>query len=160
MQTKHSRKRYSKAYVDDTRYTHPYVVYNPLYEDACKDGCKLPKKDEYNLWSRDPRMWGPHLWSYMHYAAANYPDEPSSEDIHKMMAWLYTLSVTIPCESCKIHYAKHIEKNKHNLHKICSSRDSLFGFLVDTHNKVNKRNNKPTLTYQQAEYIFGDHSTH
>lgn len=154
--TSRSKRRYASAYVDRTRYVSPYAVYNPEFAKVCGDGCMLTKEEEYELWSRDPRRWGPHLWSYMHYAAANYPDKPTPKEIHAMMDWLCALPVTIPCDSCKSHYAKYIERHKPILHDICSSRDSLFKFLVDIHNKVNKRNNKPEMTYDQAVHLFGD----
>lgn len=105
-------------------------------------------------WAKDPKKWGPHLWAYMHYAAANYPDNPSEKDIREMINWLCALPVTIPCDSCRIHYRRYIETNKPILPQICSDKTKLFNFLVDIHNKVNERNNKPTVTYEQARKIY------
>ena len=150
-----SRHRYSQAYVDRTHYASPFTVYTTDFGEGCGEGCSSPEGVDYEQWSRDPRKWGPHLWSYMHYAAANFPDHPTPKETCDMVTWLSTLHVTIPCESCRVHYKKHIDKSKPMLHTICSSRDALFKFLVDTHNSVNKRNKKPEVTYEQAKHIYG-----
>ena len=102
--------------------------------------------------SNDPRVWGPPLWKYMHYSAANYPEAPSREQIRDMVNWLRTLTVTIPCVSCKQHYKKYLDK--HELERICSSRDTLFNFLVDIHNQVNRRNNKKIVSYAEAREMY------
>lgn len=106
-------------------------------------------EDEYD-WKKDPKNWGPHLWSYMHYSAANYPDKPNDMQIKAMMDWLITLPITIPCDNCSKHYRAYIKAHKEHLYKICSRRDSLFNFLVDIHNKVNERNGKCKMSYEDA----------
>jgi len=102
----------------------------------------------------DPKLWGPHLWSYMHYSAANYPEYPSEKEIQDMVVWLKVLPVTIPCVSCKQHYGAYIENNKDRLYQICSSKNDLFNFFVDIHNKVNERSGKPTMTYEDAKRMY------
>lgn len=113
--------------------------------------CKIKRNIE---WSKDPAQWGPHLWMYMHYAAANYPMNPTTRDIEEMCEWLCTLPVTIPCDSCRKHFKQYIERKKDQLPKICSNRHSLFKFLVDIHNKVNERNKKPVLQYDEAKGMY------
>lgn len=104
-------------------------------------------------WKKDPKLWGPHLWAYLHYSSANYPIQPTAEETDKMVSWLQNLYVTIPCEKCRVHYKKHIDETK-NLREICGSRNTLFKFLVDLHNKVNERNGKESLSYHQAKDIY------
>ena len=104
--------------------------------------------------SADPTLWGPHLWAYLHYSAINYPIRPTQQQQQQMKNWLICLSSTIPCKNCSTHYSKYIRQHKQDLDIICSSRDTLFNFLVDIHNKVNKRNGKPEVSYKEARNIF------
>lgn len=105
-------------------------------------------------WSKDPLQWGPHLWMYMHFAAANYPEQPTERDVQEMINWLCSLPVTIPCDSCRTHFRRYIEKSKPRLPEICSDKERLFNFLVDIHNKVNERNQKPIMSYEEAKQIY------
>jgi hypothetical protein len=105
-------------------------------------------------WTRDPKLWGPHLWAYLHYSASNYPDNPTEEQIKEMMNWLTCLPVTIPCSECSKHYKNYIQQNRTNLPAICSTKNNLFRFLVDIHNKVNERYGKPKLSYEDAWKLY------
>lgn len=102
----------------------------------------------------DPTKWGPHLWSYLHYSAINYPIKPSKQQQKSMKQWLTCLSATIPCKNCSTHYNKYIQQHFKNLDVICASRDTLFNFLVDIHNKVNKRNGKREVGYDEARWLY------
>ena len=104
-------------------------------------------------WSKDPSIWGPHLWRYLHYSALNY--NPTNDDAVKMKDWLKCLAITIPCKNCSNHYSAYLRKySDSQLYNICCDKDTLFNFLVDIHNAVNKRNNKSELTYEEARQIF------
>lgn len=121
---------------------------------SAKGTCSSNSGHSDQRWSRDPTQWGPHLWTYMHYAAANYPEQPNEQEIQDMIMWLCSLPVTIPCVNCQIHYKRYIEKSKPYLYRICSNRTSLFNFLVDIHNQVNQRNNKPLVSYEDARRMY------
>lgn len=111
-------------------------------------------KPNFAEWKTDPSQWGPHLWYYLHFSSANYPDTPSTEQQKAMRDWLCSLSVTIPCKSCSNHFHQYIERHKQDLGTICSSRDNLFRFLVDVHNKVNSRKGKSPMTHQAARELY------
>lgn len=117
--------------------------------DKCKGELMNPNNNV-----KDPTLWGPHLWAYLHFSTANYPDKPSHEEIENMKAWLCSLYVTIPCDTCSQHYKKYIDNKKNELDDICSCREKLFRFMVDIHNKVNLRTGKPTITYEQAKQMY------
>ena len=90
----------------------------------------------------------------MHYAAASYPVNPIEKQIQEMKSWLECLATTIPCKDCAKHFAAYIEKHKHQLYDICSSRHNLFHFLVDIHNKVNERLGRPIMSYENAYKLY------
>lgn len=127
--------------LDNTKYTLP-------------EGIKINSNPIAGM-SKDPAVWGPHLWRYLHYSAANYPIHPDHRQNSQMAHWLANLHVTIPCEVCSQHYKRHIDQYRGDLHRICSTRDTLFNFLVDTHNAVNARNGKPLMSYEQARTMYG-----
>lgn len=131
--------------------TQPTIQEMPI---PTADKSSLCKDETCREWEKDPKIWGPHLWMYMHYAAANYPKYPTENDINEMVEWLCTLPVTIPCQNCRFHYKKYIDKEKPRLREICSRRDTLFNFLVDVHNKVNERNNKKIISYEEARELY------
>lgn len=101
-----------------------------------------------------PDVWGPQLWKYIHIATAHFPDYPTEQETRDMMTWICTLPVTIPCETCKIHFKAYIDKNRDNLHYICGTRRNLFNFFVDIHNKVNSRKGKPEMSYEEAFNLY------
>ena len=136
-----------------------YPRINSLYSKHNRSDSATYIADKYTpaypRHTRDPAIWGPHLWNYLHYSAANFPEYPTEEEIEKMYHWLCTLHVTMPCGECSKHYQGHINRNRSRLRSICSRRDSLFRFLVDIHNDVNKRNGKPIMRYQDAKERYG-----
>jgi len=104
--------------------------------------------------TKNPKNWGPSLWHYLHTVAVNYPNNPSYSDIEKMVTWLDTLFITIPCEVCRDHYKTYIEDNKLRLFQICSSGNNLFNFLVDLHNWVNIQSGKRSWSYEEAREYY------
>lgn len=116
--------------------------------------CSMDKNGTCTEWKKNPELWGPHLWAYLHYAAANYPEKPTVDNIKEMTEWLCSLPVTIPCENCSKHYRSYIEENKSRLTAICADKNSLFNFLVDIHNKVNAQNGKVEMSYSDAKALY------
>jgi hypothetical protein len=104
--------------------------------------------------SSNPEQWGPHLWYYLHTSAANYPQNPSIDEIEGMKQWVCSLAYTIPCKNCSKHYKSYIDKNRPHLNEICSDRDKLFKFFVDLHNIVNARNGKQSVSVDDAWKMY------
>jgi hypothetical protein len=101
----------------------------------------------------DPVQWGPHLWVYLHTVSANYPDQPTPEQQEGMKTWLRTLKWTIPCKKCATHYGRYMEEC-HDLDRICASKQTLFEFLVNIHNTVNRRTGKREVTVEEAKAMY------
>ena len=104
--------------------------------------------------TQDPRVWGPSFWFTLHNGAASYPNKASPLVINRTKGFIMGLPFMLPCENCKVHAANYIQKNKDKLDDICGSREKLFNFFVDFHNIVNKRYNKPQISYEQARNIY------
>lgn len=147
-----------------------YATYNSLKQIAITDNRKFllpsvvfPESNEHqvcsnkqtcNAWKNDPTYWGPHLWYYLHYSTMNYPKFPTKQQAREMEEWLCKLPVTIPCKTCKHHYNEYIQTHRNELQRACQNGDALFNFLVDVHNQVNIRNNKPVLSYEEARKLY------
>lgn len=97
-------------------------------------------------------LWGSHAWKFLHAVTFAYPENPS--EAHKDAArHLFTsLKLLLPCGDCCSHYC--MEFDKHHFEKHLQSRDLLSKWLVDFHNKVNKRLQKPEETWESAAAIY------
>ena len=105
----------------------------------------------------DPAVWGPGLWLAIHLGSLNYPVEASGVTIDRMKGFIFGLPAIMACKDCSDHALFYIEnyldKSK-ELERVCSGRDNLFKFFVDFHNYVNKRKNKPTMSYSEALRLY------
>lgn len=102
----------------------------------------------------DPKVWGSSFWFTLHNGAAKYPISASPITRDRMKGYILGIPSMLPCAACQIHANNHIEKIKHLLNDIVSGRDKLFKFFVDFHNIVNKRYNKPEMSYERAYEIY------
>lgn len=100
-----------------------------------------------------PALWGPHAWYFLHSVTLSYPNRPATSEKNQMKRFLLELQNTLPCGTCRQNYKHHLVKRPLNL-KVLSSRRTLFNWLVDIHNDVNKMLKKPTLSYEEALKIY------
>lgn len=98
------------------------------------------------------------MWFTLHNSASKYPISPSSLVRERMKNVIIGIPILLPCEVCKEHATGYIEKYFEQLDEICSSRDNLFKFFVDFHNKVNERHDKPLMTYEAAYALYNNGS--
>ena len=113
-------------------------------------------KTENNVNTSDPSVWGPAFWFTLHNGASKYPLEASPIISQRTKGFIQGIPQMLPCNACKVHATAHIESHRisDNLDVICSGRDNLFKFFVDFHNMVNKRHNKPAMSYEEAYKIY------
>ena len=101
----------------------------------------------------NPKVWGPHAWIFLHSITLNYPLNPTQNDIKNHYNFFTNLKNIIPCNNCRLHYKKNLEKYPLN-NKILLSKDKLIEWLINIHNSVNKSNNKKQLTYSEVLAIY------
>jgi hypothetical protein len=102
----------------------------------------------------NPYIFGPIFWKTLHVMAANYPERPTPEQAKKMQQWLQCFDVALPCETCAVHFRAYIKAEEKNLSTITSSREHLFTFLWDLHNRVNARLGKPQMSLEEAKAMY------
>tara|TARA_B100000131_G_C17938175_1_gene541206 strand:- start:213 stop:626 length:414 start_codon:yes stop_codon:yes gene_type:complete len=103
--------------------------------------------------SVSPNEWGPPAWKFIHYISLVYPNNPTELDKKHYTDFFSSLQYVLPCPKCSENYKKHLKI--HPLENSLENSDSLFKWTVDIHNEVNKINNKPLYTYDEAynEYL-------
>lgn len=103
--------------------------------------------------SVSPNEWGPPAWKFIHYISLVYPNNPTELDKKHYTDFFNSLQYVLPCPKCSENYKKHLKI--HPLENSLENSDSLFKWTVNIHNEVNKINNKPLYTYDEAynEYL-------
>lgn len=103
----------------------------------------------------NPSVWGKYQWTSIHFSALGYPKKPSIETKNAFrMYFNEILPEILPCEGCRKHL-RHTLKNELPItDKDLQNKDTLFKWTVDLHNIVNKRLNKPIMSYEVASNIY------
>jgi FAD-linked sulfhydryl oxidase len=100
-----------------------------------------------------PQLWGPSVWFTMHLVAATYPDDPTKEDKANYATFFKSLQHVLPCYGCRKGYAAIIASEPTKLtSRVFASRQALFKWTVDVHNRVNAKLKKPVHTDWKAWY--------
>jgi Erv1 / Alr family len=102
----------------------------------------------------DPRVTGPLIWFSLHNAANYYPVAPSALEKAQMIGILKGLPMLMTCSECRMHTQMYMNTYSSRMGNICSTRATLFEFLVNFHNEVNLRQNKQRITLEQAYRIY------
>ena len=91
----------------------------------------------------ESEVWGPSAWTFLHTVTLNYPEEPTNEDIKQHKIFFETLGNILPCPKCREHNNQSIIYEPVKL----DSKESLTKWLFNLHNKVNEKNNKKIIEY-------------
>ncbi|TEB36706.1 hypothetical protein FA13DRAFT_1617313, partial [Coprinellus micaceus] len=83
----------------------------------------------------DVEVLGRSTWSFLHTAAAYFPDKPTPAQRASMISLIRSLSVVYPCTWCATDFGKDISSNPPDV----SSGEKLSKWLCDRHNEVNKK---------------------
>lgn len=100
-----------------------------------------------------PAVWGPHMWFMFHLVAATYPAAPTAADKANYAAFYKSLRHVLPCVGCQQGYATIIGSEPTKLGaRTFGTRDALFKWTVDVHNRVNAKLGKPVHADWRAWY--------
>ena len=106
-----------------------------------------------------PDVFGPSFWFTLHNGASRYPIKASPFQAEKMKGFIRGIPVMLPCDKCSLHAQSYIEENEKDLDDIVSGREKLFEFFWRFHNFVNRRNNKPEPSLEEAKQMYTGEST-
>ena len=95
---------------------------------------------------RNPNVWGPALWQYLHIWSLGYPKYPTDAAKDGARTFVDRVVRSLPCAGCRIHADEFVRKNPVRL----GSTDDLVGWFIDFHNHANLNTGKPILTRAAA----------
>ena len=99
-------------------------------------------------------LWGSSAWKFLHAATFAYPDTPTEAHKTAALEMFRSLSYMLPCGECCMNYQN--EFSEQSIKPFLNSRSALSRWLVDLHNRVNKRLGKPELEYKDVQAMFPD----
>lgn len=106
-----------------------------LRDDICQQNEWIPCLEVYNRETSPIVLEGRQRWAELHGYAADYPDNPSSEDVEKAQEWLSEWRTRIPnypsCR-CRENFADIEARNPFRL----TSRREFWSSAVENHNSV------------------------
>lgn len=111
---------------------------------------KIDTTTQHFIGTRDPSIWGPSFWLFLHSMSANYPDNPTPKVSNNMKQFITSIPLVLPCEFCAKHCEQFINRPFVNLNDVCSSKNKLFSFFYHLHNNVNLINNKALAPYWEV----------
>ena len=104
-----------------------------------------------------PSLWGPGAWTFIHYIALAYPENPSQEDKENYKNFFINLQNVLPCQNCSDNYKQNLQK--YSLDQALTNTQSLFQWTVNVHNEVNNETNKRNYSYEEAFKLYAETGT-
>jgi hypothetical protein len=95
-------------------------------------------------------VWGPCVWFLFHTLAYKAVPENFAEIKTELIQYIQRICANLPCPECTQHATEYMKQHSRALSMI-TTKDQLHQFLVDFHNVVNVRKQKPRFTYEQAD---------
>lgn len=100
-----------------------------------------------------PEVWGPSMWFMVHLVAATFPEKPTPADRAQYAAFFHSLQHVLPCYGCRKGYETIINTEPTKLTtRTFASRQALFKWTVDVHNRVSAKLGKPIQSDWLAWY--------
>ena len=96
--------------------------------------------------------WGPQAWSFIHYIALSYPDNPTEEDKNNYKDFYINLQNVLPCPKCASNYKDNLERIPIDTSLV--GNKELFKWTIDIHNMVNNELGKRKYTYEEVFKIY------
>ena len=141
-------EEYKNSHIYNIDYKTEYI-----YQDYIKKNkTELNNFNKKNI--KDPKIWGPIYWFNLHNSSNYYPINPSKKLKNITKNRILSIPHELPCNKCKIHAIEYINSRMCELDTIVDSKDNLFKFYVDFHNKVNIRTGKNPISYEEARNIW------
>mmetsp|Transcript_45884 Transcript_45884/g.106673 ORF Transcript_45884/g.106673 Transcript_45884/m.106673 type:complete len:179 (+) Transcript_45884:94-630(+) len=108
-------------------------------ETAAKQVARLPtgcNATEDCECYRNPKVWGPPTWFFLHTMTLAMPDKIPKRQQHGVKQLMLDMQDVLPCPSCGDNLKNHMDENPIDSH--VQERASLVQWMVDLHNVVNR----------------------
>lgn len=102
------------------------------------------------------KEWGPRGWIFIHAISFSYPETPTLEHRRAMYDFIRSLPTLLPCAKCRRHFLEFVDELgvSGESHVVFSSRYAISKFMVEAHNRVNLRNGKPAISYNDVVKFY------
>ncbi|KAF6761549.1 growth factor [Ephemerocybe angulata] len=100
----------------------------------------------------DVEVLGRSTWTFLHTAAAYFPDKPTPAQRASMISLLRSLPVIYPCGWCAQDFGKDLAQNPPDV----SNGKKLSEWLCQRHNQVNKKLGKPLFDCLKVDERWKD----
>lgn len=101
----------------------------------------------------ETKYWAKAFWTTMFSVALGFPLKPDLQDMHHYKRYYHEIQYVLPCE-CKKSYRQKLRILPINPF-LREGRDSLFTWVLNIYNMVNKDLNKPQVSrIQVLESLF------
>lgn len=104
---------------------------------------------KYNI---NPKLWGPYFWQTFHFTAFGYPEKPNETDKFAYKTFYIHFMKILPCDKCSVSSQEIIDT--FSLETALDSRESLIRWSYDFHDKVNKKLNVMSPSFETFKYDF------
>ena len=101
---------------------------------------------------RPAHSWGPYIWGLIHTITIIDCEDPLYQ-VDEAIKILRNISNIIPCKKCAAHYEAFVNQELRSTEDFLESM-SLFKLMVEYHNMVNRKMNKPTISQEEAYNIW------
>lgn len=102
-----------------------------------------------------PNIFGPKVWLILHTMAAHYSYTPSAAERLEMYNLLINMAALLPCAACARHLREKLALiGSDAIYDSTADNASLFLFIYNLHNIVNKATNKPHYPFAAAIYEY------
>ncbi|KAJ7509752.1 ERV/ALR sulfhydryl oxidase domain-containing protein [Mycena galericulata] len=103
----------------------------------------------------DKEQLGRATWTFLHTAAAYYPERPSPTQRANMLALIRALPVLYPCTHCAEDFGEHIVASPPDV----SGRAGLSRWFCERHNEVNEKLGKDAFDCGKTDERWRDGPT-
>lgn len=101
--------------------------------------------------------WGTPGWTFLHCVSFTYSKTPTPQERRDMFAFLRSVGNVLPCKKCRSHYNSYVHTRlQSTTSPALQSRESLSRFVVDLHNDVNRRLQRPVIDYETVRRMYED----
>jgi hypothetical protein len=101
---------------------------------------------------RNPNIWGPNYWFFLHSIADCYPEYPTDIIKKKYYEFIQNLPIFIPNTHVSNDFCSFLDK--YPVSPYLDNRESFKKWVFFIHNKMNSKLGKLTITYEDSNEIL------
>jgi FAD-linked sulfhydryl oxidase len=95
----------------------------------------------------DSKVWGPHMWFFLHTTAMTYPVRPNAITKKKYYDFIQNLPLFIPIEHMSGEFTKLLDE--YPIQPYLDTKESFIRWVWFIHNKINEKLEKPKITLNE-----------